>query len=122
MKTATDKAPKEDKQSLKEQKEEISIQIRKLMDKKNEINKELKRLKDVSVYNGCAKLDVKPPTRHNRNTFYSLSLQSKMTDGNCRWFPVVTSTDKKEVLQAIPNIVSSLQGLYEKCQEGITSQ
>jgi hypothetical protein len=116
---------REERVRLEELKDDTQAKISELLEKKKEIDAQLRKLRDVDIRSGCVKLRViKPSKRELRRredyTLYSLSLVRETCTGENRWFPVSRDCNtKQDILDVISEVVSDLQELYKKIEESL---
>lgn len=89
----------------------------------NRLKNELDAIKNEAMTCGCTSIRKKHyPT--NRPDDFTLAIydahfyqRTSRQNQAGRWTPVKTSPDRDAVINAIPQIVSDLQGLYDKLTE-----
>lgn len=90
---------------------DIAKELERLKQEKKAIEEKIKALSGVPVYKRC-KIDYETyPTR--KPTRHFLAIKYQPIEGRAKYQTLYSSNDRATVIDAIPDIIEELQGLYE---------
>ena len=91
-------------------------ELQRLKQERALLDERIKALSGVPVYRRC-KIDRQDyPT--DKPSRYFVAIKYKPIDGREKYQTLFSSNSREEVIEAIPNIVEELQGLYELAKSG----